>query len=254
MRTCSRECAGKIRGREQQGRRRRLTPAPHALQVSRPRGLADKDWSRAVIARDGSCVDCGSTVGLCAHHKEPWASNPAGRYDIDNGETLCKLCHSGRHPGLEHFILNSGGKRALVECSICGKRFIQKDEKNIFCSRGCSSASRLSSASVLTCRVCGIKYIERGKRAEESVVCSRSCAAKLGHQKRKDRKKMADSKKKWIKSAIKKPGSFKDAAKAHGMTTAQYAREVLKSGSRASEKTKRRARLAQTLSKMRKKK
>jgi hypothetical protein len=61
-------------------------------------------------------------------------------------------------------------------------------------------------------------------------------------------------KKKWIKGAIKRPGAFSAKAKRAGMTTAAYATKVLKKGSRASAQTKRQARLAQTLGKMRKKK
>lgn len=61
-------------------------------------------------------------------------------------------------------------------------------------------------------------------------------------------------KRKWIKGAIKRPGAFSAKAKRAGMTTAAYARKVLKKGSRASTRTKRQAALAQTLGKMRKKK
>lgn len=59
---------------------------------------------------------------------------------------------------------------------------------------------------------------------------------------------------KWIQKAIKRPGAFSKKAKRAGMSTAQYARRVLKKGSRASATTKRQARLAQTLARMRKKK
>lgn len=58
-------------------------------------------------------------------------------------------------------------------------------------------------------------------------------------------------KKKWIKKAIKRPGAFSRKAKKAGMSTAAYARKVLKKGSRASARTKRQARLAQTLARMR---
>jgi hypothetical protein len=56
----------------------------------------------------------------------------------------------------------------------------------------------------------------------------------------------------WIKGAIKHPGAFKAKAKRAGMSTAAYASKVLKKGSKASTTTKRQARLAKTLSKMRK--
>ena len=57
--------------------------------------------------------------------------------------------------------------------------------------------------------------------------------------------------KKWIKKAIKKPGAFKAKAKKAGMSTKEYAANVLEEGSKASPKTKRQANLARTLSKMR---
>ena len=61
-------------------------------------------------------------------------------------------------------------------------------------------------------------------------------------------------KKNWIKGAVRRPGAFSAKAKRAGMSTSAYARSVLKKGSRASATTKRQARLALTLGKMRKKK
>lgn len=58
--------------------------------------------------------------------------------------------------------------------------------------------------------------------------------------------------KKWISGAIKHPGAFKAQAKKAGMSTSAFAKKVLSGGSNASATTKRRARLAQTLGKMRK--
>jgi Ca2+-dependent lipid-binding protein len=57
---------------------------------------------------------------------------------------------------------------------------------------------------------------------------------------------MAHSKK-WIQSAIKKTGSFTKQAKGAGMGVQAFASKVLSKGSKASTKTKRRARLAKTL-------
>ena len=62
------------------------------------------------------------------------------------------------------------------------------------------------------------------------------------------------AKKKWIGSAIKRPGAFRAKAKRAGMSTSAYARHVLRKGSRASTRTKRQASLALTLGKMNKKK
>lgn len=61
------------------------------------------------------------------------------------------------------------------------------------------------------------------------------------------------AKKKWIQSAIKKPGSFKKAAKRNKMSVAEYAQKVLSPKSKASPTMKRRARLYRTLQKLRKK-
>lgn len=54
----------------------------------------DKLWSEAVRTRDGSCVLCGKTEGLNAHH---WIHSKAQgnlhRWDVKNGITLCFACH-----------------------------------------------------------------------------------------------------------------------------------------------------------------
>jgi len=55
----------------------------------------------------------------------------------------------------------------------------------------------------------------------------------------------------WIKRAIKRPGAFRRKARKAGMSTAAYARRVLRKGSHASARTKRQARLARTLSRLR---
>lgn len=62
------------------------------------------------------------------------------------------------------------------------------------------------------------------------------------------------TKKRWIQSAITRKGAFTKKAKAAGKSVSEYASSVLKEGSKASTRTKRQAALAQTLSKMRKKK
>lgn len=60
------------------------------------------------------------------------------------------------------------------------------------------------------------------------------------------------AKKNWIQGAIKKPGSFSKQAKKAKMSTSAFATKVLKPNSKASPTTKRRARLAKTLTKMKK--
>jgi hypothetical protein len=54
------------------------------------------------------------------------------------------------------------------------------------------------------------------------------------------------AKSKWMQTAVKKPGAFTAQAKRAGMTVGGFAKKVLSKGSKASQTTKRRARLAQT--------
>jgi len=55
---------------------------------------------------------------------------------------------------------------------------------------------------------------------------------------------------KWIKSAIKKPGSFTAQAKRAGMSVPEFRKKVLANKNRYSDTTVRRAVLAKTLSRM----
>ena len=58
--------------------------------------------------------------------------------------------------------------------------------------------------------------------------------------------------KNWIKGAIKRPGAFRAKAKKAGKSTAAFRSAVLKSPGRYSPRTVKQARLAKTLSKLRK--
>ena len=49
---------------------------------------------RAVLARDGKCVWCGSTEKLEADHIQRWSTHPELRYELSNGRTLCMKCHN----------------------------------------------------------------------------------------------------------------------------------------------------------------
>ena len=58
--------------------------------------------------------------------------------------------------------------------------------------------------------------------------------------------------KNWIQKAIRKPGAFRKQAQRAGKSTMQFARDVVRNPSRYSTTTVRRARLAITLGKLRK--
>jgi hypothetical protein len=58
-----------------------------------------RKWRNAVFSRDNyTCLYCGERGGrLNAHHKKPWSTFKALRYDISNGITLCEKCHRAEH-------------------------------------------------------------------------------------------------------------------------------------------------------------
>jgi 5-methylcytosine-specific restriction endonuclease McrA len=57
-----------------------------------------REWKRAVLARDSYCCQmCPKTTSLQAHHIRRWADCPTIRYDVDNGITLCFVCHKSIH-------------------------------------------------------------------------------------------------------------------------------------------------------------
>lgn len=57
------------------------------------------EWSKAVRARDGKCVRCGSTDSLHAHHIKRKSEHPELALEVSNGETLCDTCHYAEHKG-----------------------------------------------------------------------------------------------------------------------------------------------------------
>lgn len=68
--------------------------------VSKPNELARKSfkyrtWRTAVFSRDNyTCVECRCRGGsLNADHIKPFASHPDLRFVLENGRTLCVLCH-----------------------------------------------------------------------------------------------------------------------------------------------------------------
>ena len=57
-----------------------------------------KSWASAVKKRDNfTCQVCGSTEKPVAHHLNSYASAKDRRYDIENGVTMCRDCHTDFH-------------------------------------------------------------------------------------------------------------------------------------------------------------
>ena len=55
-----------------------------------------REWREAVFARDAyTCQHCGQVGGkIQADHIRIWAHHPELRFDVNNGQTLCRSCHS----------------------------------------------------------------------------------------------------------------------------------------------------------------
>lgn len=54
-------------------------------------------WRKAVLKRDNhTCRDCGAVEGVEAHHIRAIMDYPEGIFEVGNGLTVCKDCHS-RH-------------------------------------------------------------------------------------------------------------------------------------------------------------
>ena len=58
-----------------------------------------KRWKKEVKERDNyTCQKCKQIGGeLNSHHIELWSKNMEKRYDLDNGVTLCRSCHTKVH-------------------------------------------------------------------------------------------------------------------------------------------------------------
>lgn len=71
----------------------------NTLNDSLRKSLEYKLWREAVFERDNfTCVWCGQEGGsLEADHIQRWSDTPDLRFAIDNGRTLCQICHNKRH-------------------------------------------------------------------------------------------------------------------------------------------------------------
>lgn len=55
-------------------------------------------WRKEVLNRDDhTCKKCGSKIKTEAHHIIKWVDAPWLRLIVENGITLCKVCHKGEH-------------------------------------------------------------------------------------------------------------------------------------------------------------
>ena len=58
----------------------------------------EKEWKEAVFIRDNyTCRRCFSKKKLCAHHIKNKKKYPKLIFNLDNGQTLCRECHTSSH-------------------------------------------------------------------------------------------------------------------------------------------------------------
>lgn len=57
------------------------------------------EWRTQVFKRDNyTCIRCGKhREHLNAHHIKFWSSYPQERFNVQNGQTLCRTCHTEVH-------------------------------------------------------------------------------------------------------------------------------------------------------------
>jgi 5-methylcytosine-specific restriction endonuclease McrA len=53
------------------------------------------------LASQDKCKYCGSEYDVHAHHIIPWKLCEEKRFDLENGITLCRSCHSKTERNLE---------------------------------------------------------------------------------------------------------------------------------------------------------
>jgi len=117
-------------------------------------------WANAVKLRDQKCVKCGTQENLEADHVVEFASllkqhgiknrddarQCSDLWDVNNGQTLCKICHYKRHdrvpPHPRHISL-----AAVRSCETCGNKIRVrpsqvKKGRGRFCSKVCAAIAR----------------------------------------------------------------------------------------------------------------
>lgn len=170
---CSMECA-------KHGQRRHEGEGhPRFKADSRRRQRPGKQatWSRRVIGRDGGvCQKCGiSGVEMHAHHVKPYAeADEATRWSLENGITLCYLCHWNEHTTSAANGVNSGEP---VAGNAAGNPELSRGRK---AAESATARGRACRRWYGNCDWCSTPISKRlsDTTGKDGLYCSRSCAGK----------------------------------------------------------------------------
>lgn len=169
---CSKGCAD-VGGLRHEGKAH-PNYKPAARRRKRPSKQAS--WSRRVIGRDGGvCQRCGVTgVEMHAHHVIPYAAGDARCWDLENGETLCYLCHWAEHTIDDKNGVNSGEP---VAGNAAGNPEPSLSRKAL---EGATARGRACRRWYGQCDWCSTPISKRlsDAKGKEHKFCSRPCASK----------------------------------------------------------------------------
>jgi 5-methylcytosine-specific restriction endonuclease McrA len=85
------------------------------------------EWRKLVFKRDFyKCQHCGSKKELEAHHIIEWSKCVETRFDLNNGLTLCIICHGKVHN-------TNFGPRVVKKCIDCKTPVVRKSKRCIPC-------------------------------------------------------------------------------------------------------------------------
>lgn len=72
----------------------------HSIRRKADSSKQSRAWKKSIYERDNyTCQSCNlkSIGGMCAHHIKEWSLYPDMRFDVSNGITLCRKCHTKIH-------------------------------------------------------------------------------------------------------------------------------------------------------------
>lgn len=85
-----------------------------------------KSWRKAVLDKCNSCcVKCGSYKDPHCHHIKTWAKFPELRFNVGNGEVLCKECHHLQHPFMIEYERKKEAKQLLQLNTLLARRALK---------------------------------------------------------------------------------------------------------------------------------